>query len=86
MTSSTFPYLPDSCLVVLIGASGAGKSTLTRTWPASQVVTCLARALNGDLDDSEDIACSVQGGLNDADQEHDHHADEALRETAGSAR
>ncbi|GLX40735.1 hypothetical protein Sros01_68080 [Streptomyces roseochromogenus] len=35
----TFPYLPDSCLVVLIGASGAGKSTLARTWPASQVLS-----------------------------------------------
>nr|WSW64521.1 ATP-binding protein [Streptomyces sp. NBC_00998] len=39
MTSLTFPYLPDACLVVLIGASGAGKSTLARTWPASQVLS-----------------------------------------------
>ncbi len=38
MSSSTFPYMPDSCLVVLIGASGACKSTLARTWPASQVL------------------------------------------------
>ncbi|MGW6876217.1 AAA family ATPase [Streptomyces xanthophaeus] len=55
-------------------------------WAPAYSVTCLARALAGELDDSEDIVCSVHGGLDDADQEHDDHADEALRETAGSAR
>jgi predicted kinase len=39
MTSLTYPQLPESCLVVLIGASGAGKSTLAGTWPASQVLS-----------------------------------------------
>ncbi|MFJ3213817.1 AAA family ATPase [Streptomyces flaveolus] len=39
MTSVLYPDLPDSGLIVLIGASGAGKSTLARTWPASQVLS-----------------------------------------------
>lgn len=41
MTSLTYLQLPESCLVVLIGASGAGKSTLASTWPASQVLSPL---------------------------------------------
>ncbi|MER7826933.1 ATP-binding protein [Streptomyces sp. NPDC096097] len=55
-------------------------------WAPAYSVACLARALAGELDDSEDIVCSVHGGLDDADQEPDGPADEALRETAGSAR
>ncbi|MDH2392979.1 ATP-binding protein [Streptomyces sp. HNM0663] len=39
MTSVLYPNLPESGLIVLIGASGAGKSTLARTWPASQVLS-----------------------------------------------
>ncbi|MEW2577757.1 ATP-binding protein [Streptomyces syringium] len=39
MTSVLYPDLPESGLIVLIGASGAGKSTLARTWPASQVLS-----------------------------------------------
>ncbi|WP_432040966.1 AAA family ATPase [Streptomyces chartreusis] len=39
MTSVLYPDLPDTGLIVLIGASGAGKSTLARTWPASQVLS-----------------------------------------------
>ncbi|WP_413254225.1 hypothetical protein [Streptomyces canus] len=42
MTSLTYLQLPESCLVVLIGASGAGKSTLAGTWSASQVLTLVA--------------------------------------------
>ncbi|CAG6393602.1 Chromosomal replication initiator protein DnaA [Actinacidiphila cocklensis] len=38
MNPLTYPDLPETCLVVLIGASGAGKSTLAATWPASQVL------------------------------------------------
>ncbi|MFJ6053641.1 AAA family ATPase [Streptomyces sp. NPDC092307] len=55
-------------------------------WAPAYSVSCLARALSGELDDSEDIVCSVHGGLDDADQELDEHADGVLRETAGSAR
>uniref|UniRef100_UPI002F914B87 hypothetical protein n=1 Tax=Streptomyces sp. NBC_00998 TaxID=2903712 RepID=UPI002F914B87 len=55
-------------------------------WAPAYSVSCLARALNGDLDDSEDIVCSVHGGFDDADQELDEYADEVPRETAGSVR
>nr|MDT0521309.1 ATP-binding protein [Streptomyces sp. DSM 41633] len=55
-------------------------------WAPAYSVTCLARALNGGLDDSEDIVCSIHGGFDDADQELDEHAGEVLRETAGSVR
>ncbi|WP_412080821.1 hypothetical protein [Streptomyces sp. SCL15-4] len=34
-------------------------------------VTCLYRALNGDLDDDEDIVCTVHGPNTDEDQEDD---------------
>ncbi|MFG2715715.1 hypothetical protein ACGFX2_35050 [Streptomyces goshikiensis] len=55
-------------------------------WAPAYSVTCLAHALNGDLDDGEDMVCSVHGGFDDADQELDDHAGEVLRETAGSVR
>ncbi|MFF8431114.1 AAA family ATPase [Streptomyces sp. NPDC016566] len=49
MTSVLYPELPESGLIVLIGASGAGKSTLAHTWPASQVLSL--DALRGVLSD-----------------------------------
>lgn len=51
MTSLTYPQLPESCLVVLIGVSGAGKSTLAGTWPASQVLSldALREAVSDDF-------------------------------------
>lgn len=39
-------------------------------WAPAYSVTCLFRALNGDLDDDEDIVCTVHGA-NDDDQEDD---------------
>lgn len=60
MTSQTYPQLPDSCLVVLIGASGAGKSTLAGTWPASQVLSL--DALRGAVSDD----CGLQEATDDA--------------------
>lgn len=55
-------------------------------WAPAYSVTCLFRALNGDLDDDEDSVCTLHGGFDNADQEPDDHAAEMLRETAGSAR
>ncbi|MFJ3728524.1 AAA family ATPase [Streptomyces sp. NPDC090045] len=55
-------------------------------WAPAYSVTCLFRALNGDLDDDEDSVCTLHGGFDNADQEPDDHAAVALRETAGSAR
>ncbi|MGA4844757.1 AAA family ATPase [Streptomyces sp. G5(2025)] len=40
-------------------------------WVPVYSVTCLFRALNGDLDDDEDIVCTVHGPNNDDDQEDD---------------
>ncbi|MFE9770022.1 AAA family ATPase [Streptomyces sp. NPDC005808] len=55
MTSLVYPQLPESCLVVLIGASGAGKSTIARTWPASQVLSldALREAVSDDAGDQD---------------------------------
>ncbi|MYY03217.1 MULTISPECIES: ATP-binding protein [unclassified Streptomyces] len=55
MTSLAYPELPESCLVVLIGASGAGKSTLAATWPASQVLSldALREAVSDDAGDQD---------------------------------
>ncbi|MDQ1013384.1 putative kinase [Streptomyces sp. V4I23] len=36
-----------------------------RAWVPAYSVTCLYRALNGDLDDDEDIVCTVHGPNND---------------------
>ncbi|MGW6866500.1 AAA family ATPase [Streptomyces sp. NPDC054901] len=55
-------------------------------WAPAYSVTCLFRALNGDLDDDEDSVCTLHGGFDTADQEPDDHAAFALHETAGSAR
>ncbi|MFD5305099.1 hypothetical protein [Streptomyces rochei] len=45
-------------------------------------VTCLYRALNGDLDNDEYIVCTVHGGYDDIDQEAD---DRALHDPEGRA-
>jgi predicted kinase len=52
-------------------------------WAPAYSITCLFRALNGDLDGSEDIVCTVHGGADDVDQEADDHAQQALHEIAG---
>ncbi|MGW5353419.1 AAA family ATPase [Streptomyces sp. NPDC004031] len=55
MTPLTHPTLPDTCLLVLIGASGAGKSTLAATWPASQVLNldAMREAVSDDAGDQD---------------------------------
>jgi predicted kinase len=56
-------------------------------WVPAYSITCLFRALNGDLDTSEDIVCTVHGGFDNVDQEADDHAAVALiEETAGNLR
>ncbi|MEU4800206.1 ATP-binding protein [Streptomyces sp. NPDC023327] len=40
-------------------------------WVPAYSVTCLFRALNGELDDDEDIVCTVHGPNNDDDQDDD---------------
>ncbi|WP_236246882.1 ATP-binding protein [Streptomyces sp. CC210A] len=42
-------------------------------WTPAYSVTCLHRALTGDLDHRDDIVCTVHGGY-DVDQEADDHA------------
>ncbi|MET9694290.1 ATP-binding protein [Streptomyces sp. NPDC006514] len=42
-----------------------------RAWVPAYSVTCLFRALNGDLDDDEDIVCTVHGPNTGDDQEED---------------
>lgn len=46
-------------------------------WVPAYSLTCLFRTLNGDLDDDEDIVCTVHGPNNGDDQDHDPegHAD-----------
>ncbi|MEU8992856.1 hypothetical protein AB0C98_41845 [Streptomyces sp. NPDC048558] len=56
-----------------------------RAWVPAYSVTCLFRALNGDLDDDEDIVCTVHGSTaDDIDREANDHVLQALHETAGS--
>lgn len=43
-------------------------------WTPAYSVTCLHRALTGDLDHLDDIICDVHGGYDDLDQEDDDHA------------
>ncbi|MFJ9825272.1 hypothetical protein ACIRSU_13010 [Streptomyces sp. NPDC101160] len=43
-------------------------------WTPAYSVTCLRRALTGDLDHRDDIGCDVHGGYNGVDQEADDHA------------
>ncbi|MFF3019732.1 AAA family ATPase [Streptomyces sp. NPDC057939] len=40
-------------------------------WAPAYSITCLFRALNGDLDDDEDIVCTTHGSNTDEDQEDD---------------
>ncbi|MFF9854255.1 hypothetical protein [Streptomyces litmocidini] len=42
-------------------------------WAPAYSVTCLYRALTGDLDHRDDIVCDLHGGYDDADQEADDH-------------
>jgi predicted kinase len=53
-------------------------------WAPAWSVSCLHRALTGELDNHEDVVCTVHGGFDDVDQEADDHAQEQLREAAGS--
>lgn len=46
------------------------------TWAPAYSVTCLHRALTGDLDHRDDIVCDVHGGYDDVDQEADDQADD----------
>ncbi|MGW7594403.1 AAA family ATPase [Streptomyces rubiginosohelvolus] len=43
-------------------------------WLPAYTVSCLHRALTGQLDNHEDIVCTVHGGFDDVDQEADDHA------------
>lgn len=45
-----------------------------RAWVPAYSVTCLFRALNGDLDDDEDIVCTAHGPNNGDDQDDDLEA------------
>lgn len=51
-------------------------------WVPAYSVTCLFRALNGDLDDDEDIVCTVHGPNNDDDQDDDPEGRADLEEQA----
>jgi len=44
-----------------------------RAWVPAYSVTCLFRALDGALDTSEDIICTVHGSFDDVDQEADDY-------------
>jgi predicted kinase len=55
-------------------------------WAPAWSISCLHRALAGQLDNHEDIRCTVHGGLDDVDQEADDHGLAQLRETIGSTR
>ncbi|MFE9258493.1 AAA family ATPase [Streptomyces sp. NPDC006879] len=55
-------------------------------WAPAYSVTCLFRALNGDLDNDEDSVCTHHGPVTAVDQEPDGHAAAVLRESAGSTR
>ncbi|MFI2913930.1 AAA family ATPase [Streptomyces sp. PDY-4] len=51
-------------------------------WVAAYSVTCLFRALNGDLDDDEDIVCTVHGPNRGDDQDDDPEGRADLEEQA----
>ena len=52
-------------------------------WAPAFSITCLHRALTGELDNHEDIVCTVHGGFDDVDQEADDHAAQALQAARG---
>ncbi|MFJ2819032.1 AAA family ATPase [Streptomyces sp. NPDC087294] len=54
-------------------------------WVPAYSVTCLFRALNGDLDDDEDIVCTVHGPNTDEDQEDDPEGRADLEEQFAAA-
>lgn len=54
-------------------------------WVPAYSVTCLFRALNGDLDDDEDIVCTVHGSNTDEDQEDDPEGRADLEEQFAAA-
>ncbi|MEU8622797.1 ATP-binding protein [Streptomyces sp. NPDC048623] len=47
-----------------------------RAWAPAYSVTCLFRALNGDLDNDEDIVCTVHGPNTGPDSEGEHDGQE----------
>ncbi|MGN5392469.1 AAA family ATPase [Streptomyces sp. JL7001] len=47
-----------------------------RAWAPAYSVTCLFRALKGDLDDDEDIVCTVHGPNTGPDPDDDHDGQE----------
>src|SRR5690606_41579317 len=51
-------------------------------WVPAYSVTCLFRALNGDLDDDEDIVCTVHGPNTGDDQDDDPDGRADLEEQA----
>ncbi|WP_308216234.1 AAA family ATPase [Streptomyces ortus] len=55
-------------------------------WVPVYSITCLYRALTGDLDDSEDIVCTVHCPADDTGQDADEHAQQALQEVGASLR
>ncbi|MGV9883335.1 AAA family ATPase [Streptomyces sp. NPDC003006] len=54
-------------------------------WVPAYSITCLYRALNGDLDDDEDIVCTVHGPNADEDQEDDPEGRADLEEQFAAA-
>ncbi|MFJ3505035.1 AAA family ATPase [Streptomyces sp. NPDC090135] len=54
-------------------------------WAPAYSVTCLHRALTGDLDQRDDIVCTVHGGYDDVDQEAEDHAAGMDADSAGRA-
>ncbi|MFC7830784.1 hypothetical protein [Streptomyces sp. NPDC057375] len=65
------------------GSEGLGDLLLVRrffdpecdgqAWTPAYSVSCLYRALTGELTGAEDIVCTVHGGFDDTDQEGDDH-------------
>ncbi|MFJ5680290.1 AAA family ATPase [Streptomyces sp. NPDC093097] len=49
-------------------------------WAPAHSVSCLYRALSGDLHNDESIVCSLHGGVDDVDQETDDHDQDADHE------
>ncbi|MEG9551385.1 ATP-binding protein [Streptomyces baarnensis] len=54
-------------------------------WAPAYSISCLFRALNGDLDDDEDIVCTVHGPNNNEDQDDDPEGRADLEEQFAAA-